>query len=138
MPVAVLIDNSQAMAPHINELRRALTAFFNGIEGLGPVTLVTVADRPTIALDYTTSQKDLLGAANRLFHAPSSGATLLDAISDVAKGLRKREADRASIVVVTGEYTDFSHVLYQDALADAARQRRGPARGRADQPQRSR
>ena len=118
MPVAVLIDNSQAMAPHINDLRRALPAFLNGIEGLGPVTLVTVADRPTIALAYTTSQKELLAAANRLFHTPTSGATLLDAISDVAKGLMKRESDRASIVVVTGEYTDYSHVAYQDALED--------------------
>ena len=34
---------------HITDLRRALTAFFNGIDGLGPIALVTVADRPTIA-----------------------------------------------------------------------------------------
>lgn len=118
MPVAVLVDNSQAMAPAINELRRALTAFLTGIDGLGPVTLVTVADRPTIALGYTTSLKEMLAAANRLFHSPSSGATLLDAISEVSKGLAKREGDRAGIVVVTGEYTEFSHALYQDVLAD--------------------
>ena len=92
MPVAIIVDNSQAMAPTITELRRALTAFMTGIDGLGPVALVTVADRPTIALGYTTSLKDMLAAANRLFHAPSSGATLLDAISEVAKGLAKREA----------------------------------------------
>jgi hypothetical protein len=118
MPVAILVDNSQAMSRNITELRRGLTAFFNGIDGLGPVMLVTVADRPTIALGYTTSQKEMLDAANRLFHSPGSGATLLDAISDVAKGLAKRESDRASIVVVTGEYTDFSHNVYQDALED--------------------
>ena len=118
MPVAVVVDNSQAMAKTITDLRRGLTTFFNGIEGLGPVTLVTVADRPTIALGYTTSQKDILDAANRLFHTPGSGATLLDAISDVAKGLAKREADRASIVLVTGEFTDFSHVVYQDVLRE--------------------
>jgi von Willebrand factor type A domain len=118
MPIAVLVDNSQAMAPHIADLRRALTTFFSGIDGLGPVTLVTVADRPTVALGYTTSVKDMVAAANRLFHAPSSGATLLDAISDVAKGVIKRESDRAGIVVVTGEFTDYSHFHYQDVLKD--------------------
>ena len=118
MPVAVLVDNSQAMAPSVTDLRRGLTAFFNGIDGLGPVTLVTVADRPTVALGYTTSLKEMLGAAGRLFHAPTSGATLLDAISDVSKGLARRESDRAGIVVVTGEFIDYSHLLYQDVLAD--------------------
>jgi hypothetical protein len=118
MPVAIIVDNSQAMQPHITELRKGLAAFMNGIDGLGPVSLVTVADRPTIALGYTTSLKDMLAAANRLFHSPSSGATLLDAISDVAKGLQKREADRAALVVVSGEFTDYSHLHYQEVLRD--------------------
>jgi hypothetical protein len=118
MPIALLVDNSQAMAPSINDLRRGLSAFVTGIDGLGPVTIVTVADRPTVLVGYSTSQKDLLAAANRLFHAPSSGATLLDAIREVANGLSKREGDRAGIVVVTGEFTEFSHALYQDVLED--------------------
>jgi hypothetical protein len=118
MPVALLVDNSQAMAPAIADLRRALTAFVTGIDGLGPVTFVTVADRPTIALGYTTSRQELLDAVNRLFHAPTSGATLLDAISDVAKGLGRRESDRAAIVAVTGEFTEFSQAAYQTVLED--------------------
>jgi hypothetical protein len=118
MPLAVLVDNSQAMAPTVTDLRRGLAAFFNGIDGLGPVTLVTVADRPTVALGYTTSLKDMLAAAGRLFHTPASGATLLDAVSDVSKGLLRRESDRAGIVVITGEFIDYSHLLYQDVLAD--------------------
>lgn len=118
MPVAIIIDNSQAMAPAITDLRRGLTAFLNGIDGIGPVTLVTIADRPTIALGYTTSKQELMDAAGRVFHGPNSGATLLDAISDVAKGLGRRESDRAAIVAITGETTDFSHLQYPDVLAD--------------------
>jgi hypothetical protein len=118
MPVAIVVDNSQAMQPHITELRKSLSTFMAGIDGVGPVSLVTVADRPTIALGYTTSLKEMLAAANRLFHSPTSGATLLDAISDVAKGLLKREADRTAIVVVTGEFTDYSHLHYQEVLKD--------------------
>ncbi len=116
MPVAVVIDNSQAMAPAISDLRRGLTAFLNSIDGIGPVTLVTIADRPTIALGYTTSKQELLETASRVFHGPNSGATLLDAISDVAKGLGRRESDRAAIVAITGEHTDFSHLQYRDVL----------------------
>jgi hypothetical protein len=116
MPIAVLIDNSAAATPAISDLRRGLTAFVNGVEGLGPVALVTVASRPTIVRDYTTQQTDLLETVGRLFAEPDSGATLLDAIADVAKGLARREADRAAIVIVTTENVDFSHLHYNDVL----------------------
>ena len=116
MPVAVIIDNSTATTPNITDLRRGLTSFIKGIDGLGPVAIVTVAARPTIVRDYTTQQKDLLDSVNRLFAEPDSGATLLDAISDVSKGLARRETDRAAIVIVTTENTDFSHLHYSDVL----------------------
>jgi hypothetical protein len=116
MPVAVLIDNSQAATPVIADLRRALSSFVTALDGIGPVALITVADRPTIATDFTSSQKELLDSVNRLFAVPNSGATLLDTIDEVAKGLSKRESDRAAIVIVTTENTDFSHLQYIDVL----------------------
>lgn len=116
MPLAILVDNSQAATPAISHLREALTAFVRGIEGLGPATFVTVADRPTIVVEYTASSKDLLAAANRLFAMPSSGATLLEAISDVAKGLTRRKSERAAIVVVTTENVEFSTLHHTQVL----------------------
>jgi hypothetical protein len=116
MPIAVIVDNSAATSPSISDLRRGLTAFLNGVEGLGPVALFTVAERPTIAAEYTTQQQQLLDSVGRLFAVPGSGATLLDTIDDVAKGLSKREADRMAIVIVTTENTDFSHLHYSDVL----------------------
>jgi hypothetical protein len=120
MPVAVIVDNSQAASATIPDLRKALAAFVNAIDGIGPVAIFTVADRPTVLQEYTTTSKELLDAANRLFHAPSSGATLLDTISDVARGLAKRESDRAAIVVVTGENVEFSNLHYRDVLERVA------------------
>lgn len=120
MPVAIIVDNSQQVATHIPDLRRALTTFVRAIDGIGPIALVTVADRPTIVADYNTSTKPVLDAVNRLFAGPNSGATLLDAINDVARGLAKRQADRAAIVVVTAEYTDFSHARYAEVLESVA------------------
>lgn len=116
MPVAVIVDDSQAAAPAIPDLRRALAAFLKSIEGVGPTAIFTVADRPTILQEYTTSTPALLEAANRLFHAPNSGATLLDTIADVSRGIARRESDRAAIVVVTGENIEYGNLHYSDVL----------------------
>ena len=116
MPVAVVVDNSQAMAPAVADLRKALTTLVKSLDGVGPVAIFTVADRPTILQEYTTSQPELVDAVNRLFHTPASGATLLDTLSDVSRGLAKRESDRAAIIVVTGEHTEFSNLHYSNVL----------------------
>jgi hypothetical protein len=116
MPVAIVVDNSQAMSPAIADLRRALNTFVKTIDGVGPIGIFTVADRPTVFQEYTTTPATLLDATSRLFHQPGSGATLLDTLSDVSRGLSKRESDRAAIVVVTGEYTEYGNLHYTNVL----------------------
>ncbi len=80
MAVAVLVDNTQAATNNIADIRRGLQSFIKALHGVGPVSIVGVADRPTILRDYTTDQKQLLDGANRVFAMPDSGATLLDAV----------------------------------------------------------
>jgi VWFA-related protein len=116
MPLAVIVDNSQAMSPAIADLRRALASFIKTVDGIGPVGIFTVGDRPTILQEYTTDAAALIDASQRLFHAPGSGATLLDTIADVSRGLAKREADRVAIVVVTGEHTEYGNLHYAQVL----------------------
>lgn len=116
MPVAILVDNSQAATPHIADIRRALTSFVKAVDGLGPVTIVGVADRPTILRDYTTNQQQLLDGVGRVFATPDSGATLLDAIVEVSRGLQRREEDRAAMVILTTENIEFSTRHHRDVL----------------------
>jgi hypothetical protein len=116
MAVAILIDNSQAARNHIAEIRRALSSFVKALDGIGPIALIGVADRPTILRDYTTDQKQLAEGVGRVFAMPESGATLLDAIEEVSKGLRRREEDRAAMVVLTTENIEFSNRHYEDVL----------------------
>jgi len=116
MPVAVVVDNQAATQPTIADLRSALTSFLEAIDGLGPVALITIADRPTILQDYTTDAARLKEAANRVFAMPDSGATLLDALVEVSRGLGRRESDRAAIVVVTPELTEFSTLHFSQVL----------------------
>jgi hypothetical protein len=116
MPIAVLVDNQAAAQQTIADLRTALTRFLPDMASLGPVALITTADRPTIVQDYTTDVDKLAQAANRIFSQPDSGETLLDAIVEVSRGLGRREEDRASIVLVTTELTEFSTLHYSQVL----------------------
>ena len=59
MPMAVLVDNTQDSRAHVSEIRRALTSFVKAVDGLGPVAIIGVADRPTILRDYTTNPAQL-------------------------------------------------------------------------------
>lgn len=120
MPIAVLIDDSQAAQATIADLRKALAAFLKTIDGLGPVSLIGVGARPTIHLDYTPDLNAQLASAGRIFAQPGTGATLLDAIVDVSKGLQKRESDRAAIVIITTEFIEYSTLYYTQVL-DALR-----------------
>jgi hypothetical protein len=121
MPVAILVDNSQAARDHIADIRKALSTFVKALDGVGPVSIIGIADRPTILRDYTTDQKQLSDGIGRVFAMPGSGATLLDAIVDVSNGLRRREEDRAALVVLTTENVEFSNRHYKDVLEALAR-----------------
>jgi hypothetical protein len=116
MPVAIVVDNQANAQRTIADLRAALLSFLAELDGIGPIALITTADRPTIIQDYTTDIAKLRDAANRIFAQPDSGATLLDAIAEVSKGLGKREEDRAAIVLVTLELTEFSTLHYTQVL----------------------
>ena len=116
MAVAVLVDNSQATRDNISDIRRALAAFLRDLDGIGPIAIIGLADRPTILRDYTTSQKELQDSVGKVFAMPDSGATLLDAIVEIGKGLERREEDRVAMVVLTTENTEFSTRHYSEVL----------------------
>jgi von Willebrand factor type A domain len=121
MPIAILVDNSQAARNSISDIRKALGTFVKALDGIGPISIIGIADRPTILRDYTSDQKQLADGIGRVFAMPDSGATLLDAIVEVSSGLRRREEDRAALVVLTTENIEFSNRHYKDVLEALAR-----------------
>jgi hypothetical protein len=120
MPVAILVDNSELAQHTVADLRKGLTSFITGLGAIGPISIVTLADRPTIAQDYTTDHQKLLAAVQRIFPQPGSGATLLDGIIEVSKGLERRDADRAAVVAITTdaakEFSERHYTEVTDAL----------------------
>jgi hypothetical protein len=122
MQIAVLVDNSQAAAPFIRDYREALAAFVDALtNGERPgtrneVAIITVAERPTIATDYTTDRGALVKSAQRIFSTTDSGAYLLDAIIETSQGMTKRRSPRPVIAAISTEGPELSDRFYQQVL----------------------
>lgn len=110
MPIAVLVDNSEAAEHAVPDLRNAVTGFVNALGDLGPVSIVTMAERPTILADYSPSRDVTLAGVKRLFHRPESGVTVGEAVFEVSRGLMKREGERAAIVVISVNGVEHSNL----------------------------
>jgi VWFA-related protein len=117
--LAVIVDTSTAIQPHLNDFRKALTAFVTRMAGKhsASVAILSMADRPTILSDYTTSVSELTKAVQRIFPQPNSGTVFQDTIADAVKGLQKHDNPRRAIVLITTEGSaDFSNVPYERTL----------------------
>jgi VWFA-related protein len=118
MDIAVLVDNSAAADRAISSLRDGLRGFVSALAPDHQIAIVTLADRPTIVVDYTSNRAPLNAAAGRLFSMSSSGMTLLDAIVEVSAGLRRREATRAVIVPVITTGVEFTNRHGRDVISN--------------------
>ena len=116
--VAVLIDTSQAIRPHVSNIRAALRGFIAEMSGRNEVALYEFGERPHLLVDYTTDPARLEDGVGRLYARSGSGAHVLDAIIEVSRDLRKREGPRAEIVVITGEGPEFSERYHMTVLDD--------------------
>ena len=99
--VALLLDDKGS---DINEIRSALVAFFGQVQGRAEVSLITVVPSIARVFDYTSSLPTMLAGVPRLVWrtGPATGL-ILGAVADAADELKRREATRPAIVVVTFE-----------------------------------
>jgi von Willebrand factor type A domain len=119
MQVALLVDNSQRSSANIRDLREATNEFVKGITGTpqkNELAVISVAERATIVVDYTTDQEKILKGAGRIFTQPNSGAYMLDAIFETAQGLKKREATRPVIVGIATNGPELSNRYHEQIL----------------------
>jgi VWFA-related protein len=114
--IALLVDNSAAASEEITFLRDALSAFVARMATGNQIALITLADRPTIAVDYTGDPARLSAGIGRLFSMSQSGMTLLDALGETARGLERRETPRAVIVAVFTDGIEFTNRYAKDVV----------------------
>ena len=115
LQIALLVDNSSTMRNRVSDLRRALSAFVDATREGAQIALITVAERPTIAVAYTSDHAALHKAIDKLF-AYDAGNYLLDGIAETSQGLLKRTFTRSVIVVITGSGPEYSYRQYTEVL----------------------
>jgi von Willebrand factor type A domain len=122
MQIAVLIDTSRIARDNVTFMRTALPPFVtalvnpNEAGAKNEVALVAFGERPTIFTDYTTNVADLQKGINRVWSQSDSGAYLLDALIEVTRGFKKREAHRPVIVAIVTEGPELSYRQYDQVL----------------------
>jgi VWFA-related protein len=115
LQIALLADNSNDMRTHVPDLRKALGTFVDAVREGVPIALITLAERPTIAVGYTTDRGALHKAVDKLF-AFQAGNYLLDGIAETSQGLAKRTLWRSAIVVISGSGQEYSYRQYTEVL----------------------
>ena len=117
LTVALLVDDSQAIAPQIQMIREGAENFVTALAGKAEISLQTFGERPTIAVEYTTDQKRLLDGVHHLFARQGSGTYLMEAIIEACHGIEKRKPARPVIaVLMVDRDVEFSNNYYQNVL----------------------
>ena len=116
MDIAILVDNSTAAADEITFLRTSLSKFVQTMATGNKVAVITLADRPTIKVEYTDDAVRLKEAVSTLFSTPQSGMTLLDGIFETVSGLQRRETPRAVVVPVITDGVEFTTHYFRDIV----------------------
>ncbi len=115
LQIALLVDNSVSMRDRLSDLRKAVAAFISSLRPGAQVALLTLAERPTIVVNYTADHPALLKGVDKIV-AYEAGNYVLDGIAEAAEGLMKRPNSRSIMVVVTGLGPELSYRHYSDAL----------------------
>ena len=111
--IALLVDTSQALGNQVNDVRKGLEAFIAKMRPQAQISIIGLADRPTIHADYTDSQEQLSRGIGFIFPVQGAGAYTLDAVDEVLKGFEKRKPERSAVVVVWAGGVEFSTGIYQ-------------------------
>lgn len=116
--IVLLVDDSQAAAPVLRDLREALNSFTEAVTALDPapaVRLTTFGDRPTVLVDFNPSFSAISRGIDRIAPRAGAGATLLEAIDETSGALRRREAERPVIVAFVSEAgPEFGNLRHDD------------------------
>lgn len=115
LQIALLVDNSASMRDRLTLLRKSVAAFVDATREDAQIALITLAERPTTAVGYTTDRGALHKAIDKMF-AYDAGNYLLDGIAETSQGLAKRTMWRSVVVVLTELGPELSYRQYTEVL----------------------
>lgn len=116
--IAVLADNSAAASDEITFIREAVSKFVASMSATNRIAIIALAERPTVFVEYTSDMKRLAEGAGRLFSMSTAGATLLDAIAETSRGLRRRDTPRAVVLPIVTNGIEFTNRYSKDVVTE--------------------
>jgi len=116
--IAILVDDSAASDALIPRVREGLRAFIASMSRGNQISIVGLADRPTILANYTSNTKLLQDGIGLLWPRTRAGSTFMDALYEVSLGLEKRETPRAVIIPVITDGGDFAYRQYEQVMPE--------------------
>jgi len=106
--LAIVFDLSGSMTAQMANARSALAALLRTSNPEDEYCLITFADRPQIAVPWTSSEGDI---GESVLHARSNGRTaLLDGVQMGLGELRKRQHPRRALVIFSDGGDNYSRV----------------------------
>jgi VWFA-related protein len=119
LQISLLVDDSAAAAAAIQRVREGVQIFVAALKGKAEIALIEIGERPAVLVASTTSAEALERGVGRIFTRTDAGAYLLEGVLEASQGLRKHEAARPVIVVLTFERAvEFSTDTYERVLQD--------------------
>lgn len=116
--IALLVDTSAAIEPHVIHVRPALSRLIELMHRDNNIAVIGLGARPTILANYTRNLDQLEAAIGRVFPQSDAGATLMDALVETSRGLQKRERSRAAIVAVLTDGPEYGHADDTQAIKE--------------------
>ena len=123
MQIALLVDTSEAVRDSVAHIRQALPGFVSEMTKptatgqKNEIAVFGIGERPTILSEYSSDPVLIRKGIDRIWAAPASGMYLLDAIVEVSKGLRRREASRPVMIAIATSGREFSN-FHHDQVID--------------------
>jgi VWFA-related protein len=121
LAIAITVDDSQSSTRVVQFVRDGLKSFVKKLDGKAVIALSTFGERPTPLVEYTESLPQLEKGITRIFARSGAGAYFLEALSELSRGIERREEPRKAIVVLLVEAgPEFSNQYHKPVL-DALR-----------------
>jgi VWFA-related protein len=118
LSVVLLVDTSEAVADAYRlHMVDAIMGFLRRLPDGAKYSIWTTGDRPTKLVDFTDDPAAAGKALTRV--VPQGGSTLLDALTEATRDLKKREGDRTAVVAVSAMGPEFSSRDRFRAIEDA-------------------
>lgn len=108
LTLALLVDTEEVMSTALRlHLIDAVEEFLQGLPAGTRYALWRTGDRPEKIVDYTDDRTAAKKALRRVF--PQGGNTVLDALVEASRDLKKQEGQRSAVVALTGMGPEFSN-----------------------------